>query len=82
MKGNSLANFVGLIVGLFLFVALYPTIQDRIDSIVPIMDPFSASFLQLIPFIWLIIFLLFILAYLPGGGNEYEYKRKIRRHKK
>ena len=73
MKGfGSIRNLVGLIIGLLLFISFYPYIQDQIDAAVPLMDPFTAAFLKLIPVTWLFIFMLFILAYLPGGGVRGE----------
>jgi hypothetical protein len=78
MKGFfSVEGLLGLVITLVMYLSLYPFIDALITTALPTMDAATGGLLRLIPFFWLFILMLAILAYLPGsgGGGGSGYRR-------
>lgn len=71
MKGYfSVEGLLGLVITLVMYLALYPFIDSLITAAVPTMDAATGGLLRLVPFFWLFVLMLAILAYLPGSGGN------------
>jgi hypothetical protein len=62
-KGFSLEGVIAMFLGIVIFTALAPLIYNQISIAMPLLDPLARGLLSIVPAFFVLILLLFALAY-------------------
>ena len=70
MKGQGgVENVIGTIVGLFMFLAVYPALDASIQVALPTADPITAGLLRIVCALLLIWISIRVLADIPSANT-------------
>jgi hypothetical protein len=63
MKGFALEGVIAMFLGIVIFAAMAPMVYEQISILMPTLDPFAKGLLSIVPAFFVLLLLLFALAY-------------------
>jgi hypothetical protein len=71
MKGiGSFEVILGTVVGLYAYIAVYPTLDTAVTTIIAVSDPYTAAVWRFIPAIILVGISISLFAAIPRPANK------------